>query len=139
MKFKLGMILVLGILLMAGTSYAASPERMAGDFLEMVQEKKVNEAFEMLFEGSVIQSTKTEAVEELKTSVLSKMDQYGNVVGSEIILRERISKTIFRVVGVLEANDLPIVFDMYFYKPNGDWRLINISMNDRVDLIKDLN
>jgi len=111
------------------------PNQMAESFFQMVMNGEINEAYDKLFEGSTIPTSKPQAVNMLKTQTASGLPLYGSIIGYEKIREEKFGGSVVRLVYILKSEKAPTVWELYFYKPNQNWFLASIIFNDQFQLL----
>jgi hypothetical protein len=130
---KKALIFTLVMCLMPGGIALAQskiPVQMAEKFFGMVEKGKIGEAYDQLFQGSMIPVTKPQAVETMKKQTESGLSIFGKIFGYEKIREERFGSSILRLVYVVKSEKFPTVWEFYFYKAKNDWVLGNLKFND---------
>mgnify|MGYP005807625807 CR=1 FL=1 len=117
---------------------STNPTKMAESFLQMVQDGKISEAYDQLFIGSSIPTSKPQAVQMLKTQTSSGLPLYGSILGYEKIRQESFGVTTVRLVYILKSEFAPTVWEFYFYKPKGAWFLASIKFNDQFQFLNSM-
>lgn len=112
------------------------PEQIAEKFLLMVQKGDISEAYDELFKGSSIHTSKPQAVELIKGQTMSALPLYGDIIGFEKIQEKKIGASILRLVYVLKLEKAPTVWEFFFYKPKTNWFLGNIIFNDQFNMLR---
>ena len=79
---KLSVLILLILFISASIVYSKeqSPTQKVENFFQMVQNGKINEAYDLLFLGSSIPSSKPQAVQMLKTQTSSGLPLYGSII-----------------------------------------------------------
>jgi len=134
-RLSILILLVLFISTSSVHSMEQKPIQKVENFLQMVQNGKINEAYDMLFLGSSIPSSKPQAVQMLKTQTSSGLPLYGSILGFEKVREEVFGASVIRLVYILKSEIAPTVWEFYFYKPKGTWFLANITFNDKFNLL----
>jgi len=134
---KTPVFILVALLILASTAFSKeqNPTQKAESFLQMVQDGKIDEAYDMLFVGSSIPSSKPQAVQMLKTQTSSGLPLYGTVLGFDKVREELFGDSVVRLVYILKSEIAPTVWEFYFYKPKGKWFLANIIFNDQFKLL----
>jgi hypothetical protein len=137
MNKKLSISILLLLFVSASIVYSKEqdPTQKVENFLQMVQDGKINEAYDLLFLGSSIPSSKPQAVQMLKTQTSSGLPLYGSILGFEKVREESFGASVIRLVYILKSEIAPTVWEFYFYKPKGTWFLANIIFNDQFQLL----
>ena len=134
-KLSISILLVLFVSASIVYSKEQEPTQKVENFLQMVQDGKINEAYDLLFLGSSIPSSKPQAVQMLKTQTSSGLPLYGSILGFEKVREESFGASVIRLVYILKSEIAPTVWEFYFYKPKGTWFLANIIFNDQFQLL----
>jgi hypothetical protein len=137
MNKKLSISILLLLFVSASIVYSKEqdPTQKVENFLQMVQDGKINEAYDLLFLGSSIPSSKPQAVQMLKTQTSSGLPLYGSILGFEKVREKSFGASVIRLVYILKSEIAPTVWEFYFYKPKGTWFLANIIFNDQFQLL----
>ena len=133
-------LLIIPIVLFATTTicHAKEPIKFTSAFFRMIQGGKISEAYDQLFEGSLIPDQKPQAVNELKKQTTSGLPMYGKIIGIEKLREEKIGTSITRLVYILKSELHPTIWEFYFYKPKDTWFLTNVIFNDQFQSIQKL-
>ena len=134
---KLSVLILLILFTSASIAYSKeqSPTQKVENFFQMIQNGKINEAYDLLLLGSSIPSSKPQGVQMLKTQTSSGLSLYGSILGFEKIREESFGVSVIRLVYVLKSETAPTVWEFYFYKPKRTWFLGNINFNDQFQLL----
>ena len=134
-KISISILVILFIPISIVCAKEQTPSQKVENFFQMIQNDKINEAYDMLLLGSSIASSKPKAVHILKTQTSGGLPLYGSVLGFEKILEESFGESVIRLVYILKSENLPTVWEFYFYKPKETWFLANIIFNDQFQLL----
>lgn len=106
-------------------------------FLTKVMEGQIDEAYDKIFQDSIIPKLKPQMLDFVKRQTAIGVAMYGKLLGFEFIKQQKYGASIVRVVYTLKAEQLPLTWEFYFYKPKSDWILVNVTFNDQFDLLAD--
>ena len=125
----------LSLILMASAATAAQeiqppsgwkqegPEAHAEQFLDLMVAGKLDDAFKELLGNS-----RTESMDKLKFEIYSEYKKNGKPVGYEQVLKQYAGKSVLRLRYVLLFKNMPKMFDIYYYNPEGQgWKLRTFS------------
>ena len=122
---------LLMLLLFSSVVHAAEPTKQAEKFFLTLIKGDINGAYDEIFVGTGIMEAKPQAVQMLKTQTQSAFQIYGKPFAFETIHNEQLSPSLIRLVYLLKFEQLPVTWEMYFYKPRDDWKLSNITFVDQ--------
>ncbi len=106
-----------------------SPEEVVADFFGALQSDDVDAAYEGLSAGSMLKTRGEESL-ELRARTQGAMDAYGPVKGFELVRMERVGTMLERRTYVLLGEVLPLRWTFYFYKGSGNWKLVDLRVDD---------
>lgn len=120
---------------------AAAPEKTdyqirAEIFLAGIIEKEVEKSYDELFSNSLIAS-KAQMVKLQKENTWTVLNTYGKLLGYEFIKQQKYGDSVVRLVYVLKFEQIPLIWEFYFYKPVSEWTLVNIAFDTKYDLLAD--
>ncbi len=110
-----------------------SVDEMVADFFEKIEADQVERAYEELTAGTVV-ATRPEEAARLRDQTQAALDAYGPTRGYELLKTERVGKALERRTYLLKAEVLPLRWKFYFYAGGGDWKLVDLRVDD--DLVK---
>lgn len=114
-----------------------TPEEVVTDFFSALQKDNVDAAYEGLSAGTML-ATKGEQSRELRARTQGAMDAYGPIKGFELVKTDRVGTLLERRTYVLHGEVLPLRWKFYFYKGSGDWKLVDLRVDDAlIDLFDD--
>ena len=114
-----------------------TPEEVVSDFFSALQKDNVDVAYEGLSAGTML-ATKGEQSRELRARTQGAMDAYGPIKGFELVKTDRVGALLERRTYVLHGEVLPLRWKFYFYKGSGDWKLVDLRVDDAlIDLFDD--
>ena len=134
---KIMMVAFLGLVLCS----AAVPEesdyqKRAEVFLAGIIEKEVDKSYDELFSNSLI-AFKAQMVKVQKENTWAVLNTYGELLSYEFVKQQEYGDSVVRLVYVLKCEQVPLIWEFYFYKPVSDWTLVNISFDTKYDLLAD--
>lgn len=134
---KIVVAVFLGLLLCS----AAVPEKddyqtRAEIFLAGIIEKEVDKSYDELFSNSLIAS-KAQMVRLQKENTLTILNMYGELLSYDFVKQQKYGDSVVRLVYVLKCEQVPVIWEFYFYKPVSDWTLVNIAFDTKYDLLAD--
>ena len=120
---------------------AAVPEKddyqtRAEIFLAGIIEKEVDKSYDELFSNSLIAS-KAQMVRLQKENTLTILNMYGELLSYDFVKQQKYGDSVVRLVYVLKCEQVPVIWEFYFYKPVSDWTLVNIAFDTKYDLLAD--
>ncbi len=119
---------------------AADPEKAdyqkrAETFLADIVKKEVDKAHEELFSNSIIKSL-LHTVKLQKENTWTLFNMYGEPTGYELVKQQKCGDSVVRLVYILKFEQVPVIFEFYFYKPVSDWTLVKIKFETKYDLLR---
>ena len=120
---------------------AAVPEKVdyqtrAEIFLAGIIEKEVDKSYDELFSNSLIAS-KAQMVRLQKENTLTILNMYGELLSYDFVKQQKYGDSVVRLVYILKCEQVPVIWEFYFYKPVSDWTLVNIAFDTKYDLLAD--
>jgi hypothetical protein len=120
---------------------AAVPEKddyqtRAEIFLAGIIEKEVDKSYDELFSNSLIAS-KAQMVRLQKENTLTILNMYGELLSYDFVKQQKYGDSVVRLVYVLKCEQVPVIWEFYFYKPVSDWTLVNIAFDTKYGLLAD--
>ncbi len=110
-----------------------SVDEMVAGFFERIEADEVEAAYEELTAGTVV-ATRPEEASRLRDQTQAALDAYGPTHGYELLETERVGKSLERRTYLLKGDVLPLRWKFYFYAGSGDWKLVDLRVDD--DLVK---
>ncbi len=134
---KIVVVVFLGLVLCS----AAVPEKVdyqtrAEIFLAGIIEKEVDKSYDELFSNSLIAS-KAQMVKLQKENTWTILNMYGELLSYDFVKQQKYGDSVVRLVYVLKCEQVPVIWEFYFYKPVSDWTLVNIAFDTKYDLLAD--
>ena len=118
-----------------GYAYEGSPSEQVAQFFTELRAGKNSQAIDNLYSSNSLMSQKPQQLTMLKQQIGSIAPLYGSLSGSENIHTEQLSPSLVRIVELAKHNNHPIVWEFYFYKPNGKWIISQGTFNDQFQSI----
>jgi len=120
---------------------AAVPEKddyqtRAEMFLAGIIQKEVDKSYDELFSNSLIAS-KAQMVRLQKENTFTILNMYGELLSYDFVKQQKYGDSVVRLVYVLKCEQVPVIWEFYFYKPVSDWTLVNIAFDTKYDLLAD--
>ena len=114
----------------------ASYKNIVESFMAGILRGEVDQSCDEIFLNSPIRES-SEKVNLIKGQIKSGIGLYGKQLDYEFIKEQEYGNSIVRLVYISKAEKLPLTWEFYFYKASSDWKLINLTFNDRFDLLAD--
>ena len=110
---------------------APEPAELLQRFFEALKADKLDAAYEGLAKNTIVAS-KAENLEQLKNRTREALDNFGPVSGYEIVETVEIGKSLFRQTCLSLNEDLPLRWRFYFYRTGGQWKIIDLRVDDGI-------
>lgn len=107
-------------------------------FFQSIQEGDVSTAYETLFADAGIPDTVSQEKELYITDTELYSGTYGDVLGWEQIVSQKLGNSLLRYVYLLKWEKHPTVFEFYFYKPEKEWFLCDMTMTHDFSLLSEI-
>jgi len=135
--FKVALVLFLGVVLCgAAVPQKTSYEKKIDKFLAGITKGEIEKSYDALFANTVIESKK-QAVQALKGHTRTLINLHGKPKYSELIKQQNYGDSIVRLVYILKCENVPLIYEFYFYKATLDWKLVNVGVADELALLAD--
>jgi len=105
------------------------PAKIIDLFFLALQADKVDNAYDSLVKDTII-AERPEDVTALKARTTEALDNYGPIKGYEVIDDHAVGKSLFRRTSISLNTDLPLRWRFYFYRTEGDWKLVDLRVDD---------
>ncbi len=115
----------------SGPSYQVQAEK----FLQTIVEGKIDEAYDELFKDSPIMKLKPQAIDVTKQQTNMLVGLYGKKLGFEFIKKQTYGHSIIRLLYIIKTENIPITFEIYFYKPSLKWLPASVNFEDTFALL----
>lgn len=106
-----------------------TPDQVVTEFFTALQADKVDAAYEGLSAGSML-ATKGDQSRDIRTRTQQALDAYGPFGGFELVRTERVGATLERRTYLFLGAVLPLRWRFYFYKGSGEWKLVDLLVDD---------
>jgi hypothetical protein len=113
-----------------------SPGQLVGAFFALLQKGSVDAAYASLTRGSKI-AEKPEELRLLKTKTNEAIEVFGTVQGFDLVESKTVGQRLLRATYVSHGKTFPLRWRFYFYNPDGNWRLIDLRVDDKLTGIFD--
>ena len=134
---KIVVAVFLGLVLCsAAVPEKADYQKKAETFLAGIIEKEVDKSYDELFSNSLIAS-KAQMVKLQKENTWTILNMYGELLSYDFVKQQKYGDSVVRLVYVLKCEQVPVIWEFYFYKPVSDWTLVNIAFDTKYDLLAD--
>ncbi len=97
-------------------------------FFTVLKQRKVGEAYQRLFDGSVLAMENPDLVAKLIESTERVMGLTGRIEGAELLRIRGAGKTIREVTYLLNGEKRPLRWKFYFYLSNGGWQVLDTNV-----------
>ena len=128
-----GVVFVLAFLfpLTVAAEDFSTPRARAEQFFYLIGNGKTSEAYAFLFEGSSAPKDKVADYQRLRTQTESALSLYQPLLGHELIHEEKFGSAIVRLVFVLKAEQHPMTWELFFYRPKDRWLISSVTFGDK--------
>ncbi|MFV0338317.1 MAG: hypothetical protein ACK5LK_08775 [Chthoniobacterales bacterium] len=106
-----------------------TPAEQVKNFFHLLREGKLAAAYEGITKDTIISENKAD-VEALEQQTEKAIAAYGGIAGFEFVSSQAAGKHLFRMTCLSLNTDLPLRWRFYFYASGGQWRLIDIRIDD---------
>lgn len=119
------------------TGKIATPDERIAAFFAALEKEKIEEAYDELVKDSMVGERK-EDVASLKQRTQQALDGYGSISGYEVVEEKTVGSHLMRRTCLSLNSDLPLRWRFYFYESGGQWKLIDLRVDDAlVELFED--
>lgn len=108
-------------------------------FLETIRnedEAVRTSAAETLMAGSLIAQRDPEAASKIGAQVVALEGLFGVPIGFERLREERFGESLLRLLYVSKYQQAPIMWEFFYYRPDGEWSLINVNIQRGFGLLR---
>ena len=112
------------------------PAQMAAAFFALLQKGSVDAAYASLTRGSRI-AEKPEELKQLKAKTNEAIEFFGAIGGFDLVESKTVGARLLRTTYVSHGRTFPLRWRFYFYNPDGNWRLIDLRVDDKLTGIFD--
>ena len=105
-------------------------------FFAALQRKEVDGAYDQLTKGTKI-AERADDVKMLKSKTKDAISVFGVMSGFEGIAKKSVGERLISYTYVSLGKEFPLRWRFYFYKPQENWKLIDLRVDDRLSAIFD--
>ena len=105
-------------------------------FFAAIQRKEVDAAYDQLTKGTKI-AERAEDVKMLKSKTKDAISVFGVVGGFELVTKKTVTERLMSYTYISLGKEFPLRWRFYFYKPQENWKLIDLRVDDRLAAIFD--
>jgi len=114
-----------------------SPQQAVELFFLALKAGQPDAAYDGLVRGTLV-AERQEDVASLKERTKQALDAYGPVGGYEVLDDLAVGENLKRTTCLSLNSDLPLRWRFYFYRSGGQWRLVDLRVDDGlVELFED--
>ncbi|GAT34224.1 hypothetical protein TSACC_22648 [Terrimicrobium sacchariphilum] len=114
-----------------------SPDDILNAFFLALKADQVDAAYDALVRNTII-AERQKDVDGLKAKTKEAIDGYGPISGYEVVDEREVGTVLMRRTCISLNSDLPLRWRFYFYKTQGEWRLVDLRIDDGlVELFED--
>jgi len=110
-------------------SRTAGPDALIAAFFSSLKAGRVDEAYDNLVRGTVI-ADRLKDVAALKSKTAEAIEGYGKIGGYEMADERWVGTSLMRRTCISLGEVLPLRWRFYFYKSGGDWKLVDLRVDD---------
>ncbi len=110
---------------------SGSPEALLQRFFADLKADKLDAAYGTLAKNTII-SERPENLGQLKEKTREAIDNFGPVQGYEVVQTDEIGSVLFRQTCISLNTDLPLRWRFYFYRTGGQWKLVDLRVDDGI-------
>lgn len=107
------------------------PGQAAGTFFSSLQNGQIDEAYATLTKGSKIGES-PEELQTLKAKTTEAIQAFGAIQGYELLETKAVGANLMRRTYLSLGRDFPLRWRFYFYRTIGQWRLVDLRVDDRL-------
>lgn len=115
----------------AAPTPSGSPEALLQRFFADLKADKLDAAYANLAKNTII-AERAENLEQLKEKTREAIDNFGPVQGYEAVQTDEIGSVLFRQTCISLNTDLPLRWRFYFYRTGGQWKLVDLRVDDGI-------
>jgi len=112
------------------------PVQIVAAFFSLLQKSSVDAAYASLTRGSRI-AEKPEELKLLKVKTNEAIEVFGAITGHDLVETKLVGARLVRATYVSHGRTFPLRWRFYFYNPDGNWRLIDLRVDDKLTGIFD--
>ena len=107
------------------------PNALLQRFFADLKADKLDAAYANLAKNTII-AERAENLEQLKEKTREAIDNFGPVQGYEVVQTDEIGSVLFRQTCISLNTDLPLRWRFYFYRTGGQWKLVDLRVDDGI-------
>lgn len=107
------------------------PGKAAAEFFTLLQKGQIDEAYANLTKGSKI-GERPEELQTLKSKTTEAIQVFGSILGYELLETKAVGTNLMRRTYLSLGKDFPLRWRFYFYQTGGQWRLVDLRVDDRL-------
>jgi hypothetical protein len=107
------------------------PQVLIARFFGLLQKGDIEQAYDQLTRGTRI-AGRPDDLKTLKTKTVEAVKLFGAIRGYELIEVKNRGERLTRMTYFSLGADFPLRWRFYFYRPDNDWLLIDIRVDDRL-------
>ncbi|MEA3213176.1 MAG: hypothetical protein QOE70_6233 [Chthoniobacter sp.] len=112
------------------------PAQIVHSFFQLVGMGEIDGAYTSLMKGSKI-AERPEELRSLKLKTQKAVELFGVVHGYDLVDNKPVGERLMRATYVSLGHDFPLRWRFYFYKSQGEWKLIDLRVDDNLPGIFD--
>lgn len=121
-------LILIGIVLCSLSSSAQNePQKMIDEFFNLYKNKNADAALDYIFGTNKWMDESKNDIESVKFKLNSTIKQLGDYQGFNTITKKTLGEHLVLYTYMVRYDRQPLRFSMLFYKPNDQWRLMNLS------------
>lgn len=120
----------------AAPETSTDPLKNIGDFFASLAKKDIEGAYDNLTKGTKI-AERAEDVKTLKAKTKDAIAVFGAMKGHEVVATQKVGERLISLTCVSLGQDFPLRWRFYYYKPEDQWKLIDLRVDDRLASIFD--
>lgn len=114
----------------AAAQQAKDPKQFAGELLDTLMSKGVDEAYKIVGEQTYLGRINKTAAIALKEATQKGITAYGTIRNYEFVREQRLGSTYRNYVFVVNHLQLGVVYTMTLYNAAQGWNLVRLDIND---------
>ena len=113
-----------------------APAQIVRGFFASLEKRDIDGAYENLMKGSKI-AERPDEVRTLKAKTREAISLFGSVHGYDLVESKPVGERLMRATYLSLGQDFPLRCRFYFYKPEDEWQLIDLRVDDKLTGIFD--
>jgi len=132
-KGIIAVVIVLGVLL-CSAFLKSGLENDVETFLSTIIKGDVETAYNTLLKGTQL-TERTESIQLQKQQTAQLFDAYGKLLSFEQVKKEQYGQSLTRMVYLLKCENMPVIWEFYYYKASKKWQLVSLKFRDNLDYL----